>query len=541
MIGVIASSHPAWAVEEFFQLFKTPWEPWRAGRAYDVVIAAGAEVAADAAPLVIVMGAQSLAMDLRQGVDVSPLAPGAVLRDGDVALPLYGAVAALPTGPGTERLGVVDGRAVAVRTQLGGHIVIRLGYDLFEETRRLLADGQPVEHAAIPTLDLHVGRLRHWMNDAGLAFVEIPPVPAGYPFIVALTHDIDFIGIRRHFCDHTMLGFLYRATVGSCRDFFGGRLAFGRLARNLFAGAKLPFVYLRLARDFWEPFPWLLEVEAGLPATYYLIPFKHRPGRNVKSAHPERRGTGYDVADMPEWAHKLIKAGNEIGVHGIDAWHDAAAGRAERARVESVTGAPATGMRVHWLEFDANSHRALEQAGFSYDTTMGYNETVGYRNGTTQVFRPESATQLLEMPMHIQDGALFYPGRLRLTEDAARGACAALVRHVERASGVLTVLWHDRSHAPERHWGDFYRELVADLKQRRAWFATAGQVVDWFRQRRAARFVERDGQITVEATGGEGLPPLQLRSHRPDGMTDETITPIISRAEPSPIAELAAA
>ena len=46
MIGVIVSSRPAWAVGEFFKLFKTAWETFELGRSYDVVISAGAEVAA---------------------------------------------------------------------------------------------------------------------------------------------------------------------------------------------------------------------------------------------------------------------------------------------------------------------------------------------------------------------------------------------------------------------------------------------------------------------------------------------------------------
>ena len=29
----------------------------------------------------------------------------------------------------------------------------------------------------------------------------------------------------------------------------------------------------------------------------------------------------------------------------------------------------------------------LEKAGFSYDSTVGYNETIGYRAGTAQVFK----------------------------------------------------------------------------------------------------------------------------------------------------------
>src|SRR5439155_671266 len=113
----------------------------------------------------------------------------------------------------------------------------------------------------------------------------------------------------------------------------------------------------------------------------------------------------------------------------------------------------------------------------------GYNETIGYRNGTTQVFNPPGATTLLELPLHIQDGALFYPNRLDLSESEAEKRCRALIDNARQFGGVLTVLWHDRSHGPERFWGDFYIRLVQALKSSKGWFATAGRVVSWFRKR----------------------------------------------------------
>ncbi len=536
MIGVLPGKHPAWVVEEFFQMFKTPWERYRPGRSYDVILIAGEASASVTAPLIIAMGEESRSMDATLEVACQSLGelPGAMLEDGRERLPLYGRLCVLSAAAG-ESLGRVRNGAVALRfvrgREAGAGTVIRLGYDLFAEFAQVLTNGQPVENAGVPTLDEHVNRLRHWMREAGLSFVEVPPVPSGHPFIVALTHDIDFIGIRRHFCDHTMFGFLYRATAGSIRDCLRGRLSLGRLGKNLLAAASLPFVYLGLARDFWAPFPWLLEVEKGLPATYYLVPFKRRPGRKVRSPNPARRATAYDVTDMPEWVQRLRQAGNEIGVHGIDAWHEVPAGREERARVESVTGVPVAGIRMHWLEFDAQSYGVLEEAGYAYDTTMGYNETVGYRHGTGQVFRPPGARELLEMPMHIQDGALFYPTRLRLTDGAARERCAALASHAARDGAVLTVLWHDRSHAPDRNWGGFYRELVETLKRTGAWFATGSQVVRWFRERRALQFVERDGEMEIDGACATDGPGFVVRRHHGTTSSD---TPLLGAAARRP-------
>ena len=473
MIGVIAKPGQKPLVEEFFELFKTPWEFYRPGSMYDVVVATG-----DGMP--------------------SPM-PLLLVR--------YGAAASAEDSP------------VATTSRLGQVTIIRVGFDLFEQVRLLLSQGQRLERAHIPTLDLHIATLRRWILEQGLPLVEIHPSPAAHDFAVCLTHDIDFVGIRRHLFDHTMWGFLYRATVGGLRDAVRRRLPIGRLLKMWRAAASLPFVYAGWLADFWEPFEWYLDVERGLPATYYLIPFKHRPGEKVSGRHAERRGTAYDISDVPESAARLIAAGCEVGVHGIDAWHSVESGRAEMARITDATGGGRLGIRMHWLLRDQNTSAVLEQAGYGYDSTAGYNETVGYRAGTTQVFRPIGARALLELPMHIQDGALFYPQRLNLTEDEAGQRCQVLIDHARQAGGVLTVLWHDRSHGPERFWGEFYQRLVAALRSTNAWFGTGSQVVGWFRARRAVRFARPDaadsGRVSLCYQGDPISPPLRVRIHRP--------------------------
>src|SRR5262249_28238561 len=153
--------------------------------------------------------------------------------------------------------------------------------------------------------------------------------------------------------------------------------------------------------------------------TYYFIPFKRRAGERVPGADAARRATAYDAADIRGTVLALAEAGCEVGVHGLDAWHDAVRGRLERERVAAISGQASRGIRMHWLLSDADTPAVLEQAGYTYDATAGYNDTVGYRHGTTQVFRPLSARRLLELPLHIQDGALFYPQKLDLSEREA--------------------------------------------------------------------------------------------------------------------------
>jgi hypothetical protein len=143
---------------------------------------------------------------------------------------------------------------------------------------------------------------------------------------------------------------------------------------------------------------------------------------------------------------------------------------------------------------------------------------VGYRAGTTQVYKPLDANQLLELPLHIMDTALFYPSHLALSQSQAKKLLAPMWDNAVRWGGTLTINWHDRSLAPERLWGAFYSDLIHDLKRHNAWFATAGQATAWFRKRRSAQFESES--IEPAAAGAkvvvdqrDNLPALRLRIH----------------------------
>src|SRR4029077_15125536 len=119
-------------------------------------------------------------------------------------MPIYGSCLRF-IRPGNED--VIHDRtisAAAVSVASEDHMVVRLGFDLFQEVRYLLTQGQPAEFASIPTLDLHISFLRELIVSCEVPLVEILPMPTGYRFIVCLTHDVDHPRVRYHMCDHTM-------------------------------------------------------------------------------------------------------------------------------------------------------------------------------------------------------------------------------------------------------------------------------------------------------------------------------------------------
>jgi len=251
-----------------------------------------------------------------------------------------------------------------------------------------------------------------------------------------------------------------------------------------------------------------------------VIPFSNKAGNKSSGPAPSIRAARYGAQDIADAIHKLTAAGCEMGLHGIDAWMDSSKGRQELDEIRRVTRTSEVGVRMHWLYYDQQSPVVLEQAGAAYDSTIGYNETVGYRAGTTQVYKALNTDHLLELPLHIMDTSLFYPSHLDLSRQQAKSVVRPMLDNAVRFGGTLTINWHDRSLSSERLWGEFYSDLIQDLKSRGAWFSTASQATAWFRKRRSAEF-ETDSSPTgairarVAVDQRDNLPALRLRIHAP--------------------------
>jgi hypothetical protein len=487
MIGVICADSERPVVREFFELFKTPWMFWEPGGPFDVLIVTSAATLSEpfTARLVIAFGTVEMRDDASLGVRPRCRAGNDLLEAGNLKLPLYTGSLTLAGDAEILAESTNSGAALIVQRLTNSSRMIRCGYDLFCEVEFLLSEGQPPEKASTPTLDLHIALIRQWIVAAAIPLWEIPPVPAGHQFLGCLTHDVDFLGIRRHRLDRTLAGFLMRASLGSLRGLIGGRRSLKQLLRNWAALLSLPFVYAGVLPDFWLPFDRYIKADGEFRSTFFLVPFRDRAGLGLDGPSDPRRSVKYAAEDTTPWLSRLQSLDFEVGVHGIDAWNNSAAATDELREVAKLTDRWQLGVRMHWLYFDATSFATLDHAGFVYDASVGYNDAVGFRAGTTQVFRPLSAERLLELPLHIQDSALFFPGRMNCTQSEALRHCQRILDWTHSLGGVTTVSWHERSLVPERQWDGAYRWLLAELRQRGAYVGSARDVVSWFSTRRS--------------------------------------------------------
>lgn len=520
MIGILSKPSEVRIVEEFFECFKTPWEFYVPDRAYEVILATCDEIPIGInARVLVVYNSKPTQIDKNMGVVASESNPaGAWVEWNGVEFPVYGHV--LMFWASGQAILTRKGTGETIGANLEEHRTVRIGFDLFNEVSFLFSKGQPSESAHIATLDLHIAFLRAIMFVAGVRFVEIPPAPAGYNFMLCLTHDVDFVGIRDHKFDHTMWGFVYRCFVGSFARLLAGTLTWSKCVKNWRAGLSLPLVYLGLKDDFWLEFERYLEIERGLGSTFFFIPFKNTPGTCGSRSAPKRRSAKYDFQKMTQQVRDLVSEGCEVALHGINAWQDSRNASVEMCRIREISGQDVAGSRMHWLYWSENSAKALEEVGLMYDSTFGYNDAIGFRAGTTQAFCPLVANSLIELPLNIQDTALFYPNRMKLSETAAFALCKRVIQAYYIHGGVLTINWHTRSLSPERLWDDFYLQLLKELQSFRVWCGTARQISNWFRSRRKLRFeaVEfSDGEVKIgiSGTAGDGSAPFTLRVFAP--------------------------
>lgn len=165
---------------------------------------------------------------------------------------------------------------------------------------------------------------------------------------------------------------------------------------------------------------------------------------------------------------ECLDAGKDLGLHGqVHAISDAAGIRSERDKISGLAGRPIQLNRQHYLRWDvAETFAHLESAGIKVDSTLGYNDTPGFRCGTAWPFLwfdcgTDRPTRLLEAPLIWGEFQCYDP---RAIDGAA--ARAGLRRYLDavcRQGGVFTVLFHNNYfHAAEFPGNaEVYSDLIA--------------------------------------------------------------------------------
>ncbi len=169
---------------------------------------------------------------------------------------------------------------------------------------------------------------------------------------------------------------------------------------------------------------------------------------------------------------RLRAGGWTIGLHqSHDAWADPQRMLGQRKRVEEATDGPVTSCRQHWLRFSwKHTWAAQQEAGLELDTTLGFNDRPGFRNGAAVLLRPWDPDRrepmgIQSLPMVLMDSHLY--DYSELTEEDRTDQIAHWLGEVRRVRGQATVIWHQRVMSPDYGWQAGYQRVLSTVSNTR--------------------------------------------------------------------------
>lgn len=282
--------------------------------------------------------------------------------------------------------------------------------------------------------------------------------PGNKKFAVCLTHDIDDIYPP---LSHTLL-----SSVCCLKN-----LNFNDLKKQTLwkiqDKKKSPYINFRQIME--------LEDKYDAKSSFYFITAKEDPRR-----------FRYNVEDIENDLRFISDSGWEVGLHGgYYSYNDFEKIAKEKDRLEIVLGHEIIGFRNHYLRFEVpHSWELLSKAGFRYDTTFGYSDMVGFRNGMCHPFKPYNLNEnkkidILEIPLVVMDVALF---DVATSFEDAWKYTKSLIDTVEEYNGIITFLWHNNVfNCPFRtSWGILYEKILEYCHGKNAWMTSGEEIFNWW-------------------------------------------------------------
>ncbi len=270
--------------------------------------------------------------------------------------------------------------------------------------------------------------------------------------VVELSHDVDYVS-------KTM------------------QLRIKQAAFNLFNALKhltsqnLAFKYLRRSATFglsnssyWFFDEWRdLEQKFDLKSTFYVY-----AGSTSKGFRSWLLDPSYSVnkdLKLVDTLKKLHSNNFEIGLHGsyFSALNSDLL-REEKHRLEQALGFNIKKTRQHWLNFDEIITPLAHEELFDYDSTLGWNDSLGFRSGCASVHRPYNHAErrpfnYYVIPQVIMDSTLYdYAGNdySKIFENAK-----TLLINLKKLDNVhVSISWHQRVMSKDYMWHESYAELL---------------------------------------------------------------------------------
>ena len=279
--------------------------------------------------------------------------------------------------------------------------------------------------------------------------------PDDKKFAVCLTHDVDDIYPP---LSHSILSSLY-----CVKD-----LDFARAKKHLF--------WRKFGKECspYRNFKQIIELEEQYDArsSFYFI-----------ATPRDIRRFRYNISDIEHDLGYIRDKGWEVGLHGgYYSYNNYNNIKNEKESLELLLGKKIVGYRNHYLRFKVpDSWELLARAGFKYDTTLGYDHMIGFRNGMCHPFRPynlntDQPIDILEIPLSIMDVTFL---EMKSGIKQSFNLIKKMMDITEKNQGVLTLLWHNNIFScPFRDsLHTLYKNTLKLAYKRNAWMASGEDIL----------------------------------------------------------------
>ena len=371
------------------------------------------------------------------------------------------------------------------------NIFRHIGFFLSGEMELILKKDEGLRRKMVqhPFTDLYArvffDAIRDMYLDAAIPFASTVLWPDGKSYAVCLTHDVDEIKKKYQWITHPI-----RCIKQRDREGLSNQIA---SFRQKLSGSEPYWTFNDIIR---------MEREAGgCSSFYFLCENADFIAYDSKTWHHLNRKYDWHDEHIAEVIRQLYMEGWEVGLHGSFHSYDCADKLAEEKNsLEQVLGESVRGGRQHNLNLLIPKTWCIhESLDMMYDTTLGYNDCIGFRWGTCFPFSPYDSEQnrmmkLLEIPLIIEDLPFF-------REKDVWDAFIRINKQIEDVGGVLTLLWHhsvlNATEFPV--WTECYQRILAHCRARNAWITSAEKIAKWWLSRSRIQYrivaADRDRMI----------------------------------------------
>ena len=239
---------------------------------------------------------------------------------------------------------------------------------------------------------------------------------------------------------------------------------FGNIMKNyLFNRGHLSF------DPFYKAIEFIMDQNERLnqKVIFYFIPFKTNSNYDLPLA--------LDDSKMRLLIKKIYSRGHIIGVHpGYETFNNLKSFNKSIELFKKITSEEGVSYheiysRQHYLRWDYyTTPQLIDSSRLSYDSSLYYAESIGFRNGTCHDFllfdiKNRRELTLVEKPLIVMEDTLFSPLYLNLDYDENALASILKLKNIcFKYSGTFTLLWHNSSLISKKQ-KHFYSKMINQL------------------------------------------------------------------------------